>query len=104
MLVTHRDRRPWRDAGVEGIERARTWDRQYGVAVEFCRMRAGSVYPRHPHASWEQMYVVDGAIDVDGARLEAGDHAFTEPGEWHEVRAEADAVVLLIFGPPIVAV
>jgi quercetin dioxygenase-like cupin family protein len=31
---------------------------------------------------------------------DAGDFAFTEPGEWHEVRAVEDAVVLLGFGRP----
>jgi quercetin dioxygenase-like cupin family protein len=63
-------------------------------------MRGGAVYGRHPHASWEQMFVVSGRIDVDGTVLDAGDFAFTEPGEWHEVRAVEDAVVLLGFGRP----
>ena len=61
-------------------------------------MRAGAIYSRHPHLSWEQMFVVEGRIDVDGTVLEAGDYAFTEPGEWHEVRALADCVMLLSFG------
>ncbi len=86
------------DAGVAGIERGRIWDGQHGLAVEFCRMRAGARYGRHPHRSWEQMFVIEGAIDVDGTVLRAGDHALTEPGEWHEVLALEDAVVLLSFG------
>jgi quercetin dioxygenase-like cupin family protein len=90
-------------AGVPGIERGRIWDRRYGVAVEFCRMQAGAVYGRHPHASWEQMFVVSGAIDVDGTLLRAGDHAFTEPGEWHTVTATEEAIVLLTFGPSLPA-
>lgn len=61
-------------------------------------MQAGAIYGRHPHKSWEQMFVVEGRIDVDGTALAAGDYAFTEPGEWHEVRALEDCVVLLSFG------
>lgn len=100
MKITRATERPLADAGVPGIERGRVWDGTHGVAIEFCRMRGGAVYGRHPHASWEQMFVVSGRIDVDGTVLEAGDFAFTEPGEWHEVRAVADAVVLLGFGRP----
>jgi quercetin dioxygenase-like cupin family protein len=77
------------------------WDGTHGVAVEFCRMQPGSVYGRHPHRSWEQMLVVDGAIDVDGTVLRGGDYAFTEPGEWHEVTALERSVVLLSFGKPM---
>ena len=98
MHITRAGQRPYRDAGVAGIERGRIWGDGHAVAAEFCRMRAGAIYSRHPHLSWEQMFVVEGRIDVDGTVLEAGDYAFTEPGEWHEVKALADCVVLLSFG------
>ena len=56
------------------------------------------VLPNCIHPGRAQMFVVEGRIDVDGTVLEAGDYAFTEPGEWHEVRALAGCVVLLSFG------
>jgi quercetin dioxygenase-like cupin family protein len=98
MHVTRADQRPFHDSGVAGIERGRLWGSGHGVAVEFCRMKAGAVYGRHPHRHWEQMFVVEGHIDVDGTQLRTGDYAFTEPGEWHEVTAREDCVVLLSFG------
>lgn len=98
MHVTRAAERPFHDAGVPGIERGRIWGSGHGVAVEFCRMKAGAVYGRHPHRHWEQMFVVEGRIDVDGTELGRGDYAFTEPGEWHEVTALEDCVVLLSFG------
>jgi quercetin dioxygenase-like cupin family protein len=100
MHITRRNQRPLQDAGVPGIERGRVWNRGHGVAVEFCRMKRGALYGKHPHASWEQMFVVEGAICVDGEVLIAGDFAFTEPGESHEVSAVEDSVVLLSFGQP----
>jgi quercetin dioxygenase-like cupin family protein len=86
------------DTGVPGIERGRVWGSGHGVAVEFCRLQPGAVYARHPHRSWEQMFVIDGSIRVDDAVLTSGDFAFTEPGEWHEVTALQATVVLLSFG------
>ena len=100
MHVTRSSQRPLLDSGVPGIERGRVWDAGHGVAVEFCRMESGAVYPKHSHRFWEQMFVIDGRIDVDGAVLEEGDFAFTEPGEFHEVRALAESVLLLSFGRP----
>ncbi len=98
MHITRSAARPLAPAGVPGIERGRVWYGAHGVAVEFCRMERGAIYQRHPHRSWEQMFVISGAIDVDGAVLNGGDFAFTEPGEWHEVRAVESSVVLLSFG------
>jgi quercetin dioxygenase-like cupin family protein len=98
--ITRADQRPLQPTATPGIERGRLWDGTHGLAVEYCRMRAGAVYGRHPHRSWEQMFVVSGKIDVDGTALQAGDYALTEPGEWHEVRAIEDCVVLLSFGRP----
>lgn len=100
MHITRVANRPLAPAGVPGIERGRIWDGAHGVAVEFCRMQPGAVYARHPHRSWEQMLVVSGAIDIDGTVLHEGDYAFTEPGEWHEVRAVDESVMLLSFGRP----
>ena len=98
MHITRAAERPLQPAGVPGIERCRVWGNGHGVAVEFCRMQAGSVYARHPHQHWEQMFVIEGALRVDSDLLAAGDYAFTEPGEWHEVTAVENSVVLLSFG------
>ncbi len=98
MHITRSDKRPLQDSGVAGLERCRIWGAGHGVAVEFCRMQPGAVYARHPHKHWEQMFVVSGRIDVDGTTLDAGDYAFTEPGEWHEVKALSQSVMLLSFG------
>ncbi|MEZ5475554.1 MAG: cupin domain-containing protein [Steroidobacteraceae bacterium] len=119
MHITRATERPYQDAGAPGIERGRIWGAAlpgrgtastapagvgHGVAIEFCRMMKNSLYARHPHASWEQMFVVTGSLAVDGVELAAGDFAFTEPGEWHEVRALEDSVVLLSFGQaPVVS-
>ena len=98
MHITRAADRPLTSAGIPGIERGRLWDGAHGVAAEFCRMQRGAVYARHPHLSWEQMFVVSGAIDIDGTVLHQGDYAFTEPGEWHEVCAVETSVMLLSFG------
>lgn len=98
MHITRATRRPLAPSGAPGIERCRVWGQGHGVAVEFCRMAKGAVYGRHPHKSWEQMFVIEGRLQVDGDVLDAGDFAFTEPGEWHAVTALEPSVVLLSFG------
>jgi quercetin dioxygenase-like cupin family protein len=45
-----------------------------------------------------RIWVSGHGVAVDGTDLCAGDYAFTEPGEWHEVTALQDCVVLLSFG------
>jgi len=56
------------------------WGAGHGVAVAFCRMQAGSIYGKHPHKS--------------------EDFAFTEPGQWRQVTAVRDCVMLLSVGQP----
>lgn len=101
MHVTRVADRAFSDADVPGIERGRICGSGHGVAVEFCRLKSGAVYWRHPHRHWKQMFVVAGRIDVDGAELQRGDYAFTEPGEWHEVTALEDCILWLSFGQAI---
>ena len=103
MKIVRNQEVSWRESGVAGIRRGSLWNDGEAVAAELCRMAAGSTYPEHRHAAWEQMLVLEGRIDVDGATLGAGDYAFTVPGETHTVLALSDAVVFLSFGQSLSA-
>ena len=98
MKIVRNQEVSWRESGVEGIRRGGLWNAGENVAAELCRMAAGSEYPAHEHAAWEQMLVLEGRMDVDGTTLDAGDYAFTRPGETHTVVAQSDVLVFLSFG------
>jgi quercetin dioxygenase-like cupin family protein len=98
MKVSNLERAPFQPIGFGGIEKTVLWRDGLDVAFEVFRLPKGSRYPRHGHASWEAMYILEGAIDMDGATYRAGDFLFTTPGEEHEVRMLEDTLALFGFG------
>jgi hypothetical protein len=52
-------------------------------ATSLVRMRPGSVYPSHRHRETEELYILDGSLDVHGFRLGVGDYCAALSGSVH---------------------
>ena len=56
----------------------------------------GASYPRHNHPSGEELYVVEGDVDIAGLELSAGDYLYTPPNGRHAVSTKEGCVLLFI--------
>jgi hypothetical protein len=54
-----------------------------GRATTLVSMRGGSVYPSHRHRDTEELYILEGSLDVHGYRLGPGDYCAALEGSVH---------------------
>lgn len=60
------------------------------------KFEAGAVYPYHNHPAGEEIYVLSGSCEIEGALLQAGDYLYTPPGFKHSVRTAAGCVLFFM--------
>jgi anti-sigma factor ChrR (cupin superfamily) len=71
----------WLPSPIPGIEYklvARDADR--GMSTRLVRFAAGARYPKHRHAGVEEIFLLEGSVQVNGTLLRAGDYCRSEPG------------------------
>ena len=95
--LNERDSR-FRPFDANGGEYLDLWNDGLGVTAQIYRFPKGTSYPEHTHDTWEQLMVLSGRLRISGVILEAGDFAFTVPGETHAVENLEDTVVLISYG------
>jgi len=68
-----------------------------GRATSLVRMPGGARYPRHRHASTEELYLLEGDLTVEGERLRAGDYCAAGPGTIHgETTSDGGCTFVLV--------
>lgn len=73
----------WAAGRAKGVEVKRlVTDEAAGRNTSIVRMAPGTVYPTHRHAGIEEVYIIEGDLQVAGVTMRAGDYC----------RAEADSV------------
>lgn len=78
-----------------GVELCSLWSNDEGGGSALVRMREGATFPMHRHVGWEQVYVLEGAIQLGEARVEAGGYLHTAPGEAHDGCALSSLMMLV---------
>ena len=97
LVVQRRDEGAWEATGVEGVEVKRLFaDAARGYVTMLVRMAAGSSYPSHRHAGYEECYVLQGDLSVGDAALHAGDYQRAEGGSIHVVQSTKNGCLLFI--------
>lgn len=86
VLVVHSAGLPWQETGIAGIRMRmlhRDGDRaRFTVLVQ---MDPGSAFPSHRHTEVEELYMLQGDIQVAGQRFGAGDYCRAEAGSLHGI-------------------
>lgn len=72
-----------------------------GPAAAFLRYRPGASVPRHRHAGFEHVYVIEGAQSDERGRYRAGDFVVNPPGTSHSVTSPAGCIVLILWARPV---
>jgi anti-sigma factor ChrR (cupin superfamily) len=82
---------------MEGLSvRILHFDRESGRMSSIVRFKAGTVYPRHRHAVAEELFILEGQVEVNGISMGPGDYCRAEPHSVHQpAYAVTDAVILV---------
>jgi len=67
-----------------------------GERTGLMRMERGSTIPEHDHPETEECFVLEGAVEIDGQDLRAGDYTVAYAGSRHEVIRSAAGGLLLL--------
>lgn len=59
------------------------------------KFEAGAKYPLHDHPQGEEIFVLEGDIQIGKDHLFAGDYLFTAPNNLHAARTESGCVMIL---------
>jgi quercetin dioxygenase-like cupin family protein len=59
------------------------------------KFEAGARYPLHAHPAGEEVFVLEGDIQLGKDHLYAGDYLFTAPDNLHAARTDSGCVILL---------
>lgn len=71
----------WTASPIPGIEYKRiARDPERGTQTQLVRFAPGARYPRHRHAGTEEIFLLEGTVQVNGVLLRAGDYCRSDPG------------------------
>jgi quercetin dioxygenase-like cupin family protein len=59
------------------------------------KFAAGATYPAHNHPGGEEIFVLEGDLQLVKDHLYAGDYLYTSPNRKHAVRSEMGCIVLV---------
>lgn len=84
LTIVHSAEGQWEAGGAPGLVVKRLFLDHAGQRLTALgRMKAGSRYPSHRHADFEELYVLEGDLTVEGQVLRAGDYCAALGGTVH---------------------
>lgn len=71
----------WKDAPLPGVSyKVFSRDEERGYTTRLVRFAPGTSYPKHRHGGVEEIFLLEGTIQVNGITLGAGDYCRSEEG------------------------
>jgi anti-sigma factor ChrR (cupin superfamily) len=92
------DANAWEATAIDGIEARKLFvDAEHDRVTMLVRMRAGSAYPGHVHATAEECFVLEGDLHAGDTHLHQGDYQRAAAGSVHPMqRTDGGCVLLLV--------
>jgi quercetin dioxygenase-like cupin family protein len=76
-------------------------NRETGESTALVRFEAGLRFPAHNHPGGEEIFVIEGDLEVGGQRLRAGDYLYTPPDGKHAASTDGGCLMLVTLPKPI---
>ena len=76
-------------------------DRDTGTQTILLKFDAGAQFPAHNHPGGEELFVIEGEIQVGKDHLTAGDYLCTPPEGKHAASSATGCIMLVTLGKPI---
>ncbi len=101
-IVVRSGEAAWRALPVPGVSiKVLRDDKATGASAAILRFEAGARFPAHDHPGGEEVFVLEGDLQVGRDRLRAGDYLFTPPDGTHAVSSEGGCLFLVTLPKPI---
>src|SRR5262245_21951872 len=92
----------WKAGTVAGISvKVLRRDPESGASTSLVRFERGARFPAHNHPAGEEVYVLEGDLQIGRDRLKAGDYLYTPPNVTHAASSEGGAVFLVTLPKPV---
>lgn len=97
-VLVRRDDGAWKDTGFPGVM-AKTlfFDRASGNITSLVKVGPGAFYPRHVHAGFEQLFVLEGDLTFEDHVLRAGDYEVMGMESRHPSATSVEGCTVLII-------
>jgi quercetin dioxygenase-like cupin family protein len=93
----------WTPARIPGISvKVLRRDNETGQSSSLVRFDPGASFPAHDHPAGEEVFVLEGEVQIGRHRLKAGDYLYAPPGVKHAVSSEGGCVFLVALPKPVV--
>jgi quercetin dioxygenase-like cupin family protein len=93
----------WTPARVPGISvKVLRSDKETGQSSALVRFAPGASFPAHDHPAGEEVFVLEGEVQIGRHRLKAGDYLYTPPDGKHAASSEYGCVFLVTLPKPVV--
>lgn len=84
VLVVRSGALPWRETGMPGIRvRVLNRDVERSLQTLLVKMDPGAAIPAHRHGDVEELFMLDGDIELSGQRFGPGDYCRADAGSLH---------------------
>ena len=93
----------WRPTKVPGVSvKVLRNDKETGESSALVQFAPGTRFPAHDHPGGEEVFVVEGTVQIGRHRLSAGDYLYTPPHGKHAASSEDGCVFLVTLPKPVV--
>ena len=76
-------------------------DKETGESTSLVRFEAGTRFPAHNHPGGEEVFVLEGDLQIGRDRLKAGDYLYTAPNGTHAASSEGGCLFLVTLPKPV---
>ena len=92
----------WRAAAVAGVSvKLLRRDAVTGSSTALVQFGAGARFPAHNHPAGEEVFVLQGDLQIGRDHLKTGDYLYTPPNETHAASSEGGCVFLVTLPKPV---
>jgi quercetin dioxygenase-like cupin family protein len=92
----------WRGLKVPGVSvKALRRDPGTGGSTALVRLEPGARFPAHNHPAGEEVFVLEGDVQIGSHRLTTGDYLYTPPDGKHAASTQGGCIFLVTLPRPV---
>ena len=101
--VVRSGEKEWRTLAVAGasVKPLRRDKDTGGGSTSLVRFEAGTRFPAHNHPGGEEVFVLEGDLQIGRDRLKPGDYLYTPPNGKHAASSEGGCVFMVTLPKPV---
>lgn len=100
--VMHSGEAAWQAVSTPGVSvKVLRRNKESGASTSLVRFEPGTRFPAHDHPAGEEVFVIEGDLQIGPDLLRAGDYLYTPPNGKHAASSERGCVFLVTLPKPV---